>query len=70
MRVRVKAKEWSYNSKHTNVRKRIKRLAHKQERRELNTLTYSYELANDKFNEVFGNTETYSNTSSNDWRVE
>jgi len=52
MRVRVKAKEWSYNSKHTNVRKRIKRLAHKQERRELNTLTYSYELANDKFNEV------------------
>lgn len=70
MRVRVKAKEWSYNSKYTNVRKRIKRLAHKQERREPKTLTYSYELASNDFSEVFGDTETYSNTNSNDWRVE
>jgi hypothetical protein len=34
-KVRVKAREWSIDAKYKSVRRRIKRLAHKQERRKL-----------------------------------
>lgn len=31
--MRIKTKEWLINTKYTNVRRRVKRLTHKQERR-------------------------------------
>lgn len=31
--MRVKSKEWLVNTKYTSIRRRVKRIAHKQERR-------------------------------------